>query len=525
MKKLLALLSVMILVIGGCAVNKPLNQTIDAKLTILHTNDHHGHFWTSRRGEYGFAARKTLVDRIRKEVSAAGGNVLLVSSGDINTGTPESDLQDAEPDFKAMSAIRYDAMALGNHEFDNPPEVLAMQKKWANFPFLSANVVKKSNGKPLYDAYKIFDLNGLKVAVFGVVAGDTYLLSNPENLINVNIKDPIMVARELVPQLRKKANVVIALSHMGYYENGNHGSNSPGDVTLARTVPGIDIIVGGHSHSSFKQPVNVNDTIIVQAKDKGKYLGRLDLAINKGMVETESFRLIPVNLKKKVKQNGKTVRVFMEEEIPQDPDMVALLTPFYEKGQERLGVEIGTSKAEFMGERKIIRSKETELGNLIAHAQRIKVGADVGVMNSGGIRASLPEGKLSYRDVLKVQPFSNTICTVVLSGKELKQYLEVAANKTQGSGAFAQFDNVIIKMKGEKVTSLKIGTKTVTDSGKYKLAINSFAARGGDGYMSVIGHPTFVDTGYVDADVLREFITQNSPLDPEQFRPTGDVIK
>ncbi len=522
MKRLLSiLLGIALLVMGGCDSTK----TIDAKLTILHTNDHHGHFWKNEQDEYGLAAQKTLVDRIRSEVNATGGNVLLLSGGDINTGVPESDLQDAEPDFKAMSAIGYDAMALGNHEFDNPLYVLANQKEWASFPFLSANVVKKSDGKPLYDAYKIFDLNGLKVAVFGLVAGDTYRLSNPEYLTTLEIKDPIAVAQKLVPELRKKANVVVALSHLGYYKDGNHGSNSPGDVTLARTVPGIDIIVGAHSHSSFDQAVTINGTIIVQAEDNGKYLGRLDLAINKGKVGVESFRMIPVNKKKKVEKNGETVRVFVEEEIPQDQEMVALLTPFYEKGQERLSVEIGSAKGEFMGERNIVRSKETDLGNLIARSQRLKVGADVGIMNAGGIRASLPAGKLSYRDVLTVQPFSNTICTAVLSGKELKQYLEVAANKTPGSGAFAQFDNVIIKLKGDKVTSLKIGTKTVSDTDTYKIAINSFTASGGDGYMNIKGHPTFVDTGYVDADVLREFISKHSPLNPDDFKPTGDVVR
>ena len=110
------------------------------KITILHTNDHHGHFWKSRHGEFGLAAQKTLVDRIRKEVGLAGGFTLLLSAGDINTGVPESDLQDAEPDFRGMSLLRYDAMAIGNHEFDNPLDVLAKQKTWAQFPFLSATV-------------------------------------------------------------------------------------------------------------------------------------------------------------------------------------------------------------------------------------------------------------------------------------------------------------------------------------------------------------------------------------------------
>lgn len=116
---------------------------------MLHTNDHHGHFWRNEYGEYGLAAQKTLVDGIRKEVAAEGGSVLLLSGGDINTGVPESDLQDAEPDFRGMNLVGYDAMAIGNHEFDNPLAVLRQQEKWAKFPLLSANIYQKYRRAPV----------------------------------------------------------------------------------------------------------------------------------------------------------------------------------------------------------------------------------------------------------------------------------------------------------------------------------------------------------------------------------------
>ena len=118
--------------------------------TVLHTNDHHGRFWRGRHGEYGLAARKTLIDEVRAEVAAAGGHVLLFSGGGpSNTGpSPESDLQDAEPDFKAMNLLGYDAMAVGNHEFDNPLEVLLQQQQWSDFDFLSAKCLLRSQPKP-----------------------------------------------------------------------------------------------------------------------------------------------------------------------------------------------------------------------------------------------------------------------------------------------------------------------------------------------------------------------------------------
>ena len=136
-------------------------------ITILHTNDHHGHFWRNEHAEYGLAAQKTLVDSIRKEVAEQGGSVLLLSGGDINTGVPESDLQDAEPDFRGMNLIGYDAMAIGNHEFDKPLTVLRQQEKWAKFPLLSANIYQKSTGERLFKPWAIFKPQGIKIAVIG----------------------------------------------------------------------------------------------------------------------------------------------------------------------------------------------------------------------------------------------------------------------------------------------------------------------------------------------------------------------
>jgi len=522
-KYLLFFLIILSLIISGCATTPLYQKDVESRLTILHTNDHHGHFWKNRNGEGGFAAQKTLVDQIRKEVKSAGGHVLLLSAGDINTGMPESDLLDAKPDFKAMSAIGYDAMALGNHEFDKPIDVLMKQKKWATFPFLSANIVQKDTGKPLFDEFKIWDFDGLKVAVIGLTTPDTPILvaSNVEAL---KFKDPVKVAKKMIPKLRKKAAVVIVLSHLGYYENAYHGSNAPGDVTLAKSVPGIDVIVGGHSHNKIAEPVAQDGTIIVQGADDGKYVGRLDLTIKNGVINMQGYRLIPVNLKKKIKKDGQDVRVFIEEEIKEDSEMLALLTPFYEQGQEKLSAVIGSTTGKFIGEREIVRSQETNLGNLIARTQRLKVGADLAVMNSGGIRTSIAKGDISYKDVLKVQPFSNSICVVTLTGKELKEYIEIAANKKPGSGAFAQFDNVNVVMKGDKLRKLSVGGAPVDDDKKYRLAINSFIAGGGDGYMKVRDLPTFVDSGFIDADILKEYIQKNSPLNPDDFAPTGDVV-
>jgi 5'-nucleotidase/UDP-sugar diphosphatase len=523
MKRASIFILVLLVAITGTYLYRK-NNTI-RKITILHTNDHHGHYWHGRHGDYGLAAQKTLVDKIRQEVESAGGSVLLLSGGDINTGVPSSDLQDAEPDFKGMSAIGYDAMVLGNHEFDNSLDVLIKQKEWASFPFLAANVVKKDSGKTLFDAYKIFNFGGLKIAVFGLITPDTPFLVTPSYVETLTFSDPIAVAKKLVPELRKQADLVIALSHLGYYEEGKHGSSAPGDVTLAKSVSGIDVIVGGHSHDKLPQAVVENGTAIVQAKEWGKYVGRLDLTISNGVVTVVDSKLIPINLKKKIKKDGKSVRVLIEEEIKEDPTMIALLNPYNEKGKAELNKVIGSTLDKFDGERDIVRAKETNLGNLIAMVQRLKIGADVGVMNSGGIRTSLPKGEITYNDVLKVQPFANSICRVTLTGTDLKKYIEIAVNKSAGSGGFAQFDNIQVTMDGESLTALMVGDSEVKDDQEYGLAINAFIASGGDGYMKVTDHPKFVDTGFIDADLLKEYIEKNSPLNPADFAPTNDVIR
>ena len=155
-------------------------------LTILHTNDHHGHFAKFDpypvRDVGGLAAQSTLVNIVRAEVKNLGGSTLLLSAGDVNTGVPESDMLDAEPDFKIMNLLRYDAMVLGNHEFDKPREVLMKQKGWAEFPFLSANVVKKDTGETLVDAFVMREFDGLRVAIFGLTTEETPILVLPGNV-------------------------------------------------------------------------------------------------------------------------------------------------------------------------------------------------------------------------------------------------------------------------------------------------------------------------------------------------------
>ena len=510
-------------------------------ITVLHTNDHHGHFWKNSDGEYGLSAQKTVVDQVRAEVAAAGGSVLLLSGGDINTGVPESDLQDAVPDFKGMNLLGFDAMAVGNHEFDKPRVVLKMQRDLATFPMLSANIY--DNGQRMFAPYKVFNVGGVRIGVMGLTTEDTYKMVHPDNVKGVEFRSVIAEANKVVPELRSKADVVIAATHMGHYTNGNHGTQAEGDVEMARAVKGIDLVVGGHSQNPVCMkaenvrddayvpgtacaPDRQNGTWIVQAHEWGKYVGRADFTYRNGEFKLVKYALIPINLKKTVKtDDGKTAKVVYTTEIAENKEMLALLTPYQNIGQEKLGITVGSSDARIEGDRSVIRAQPAAMGVLVGLSMMDKTKADFSVVNAGGVRDSLPAGPLTYKDVLKVQPFGNTIATVDLTGAEVMDYLNAVAKMSVGSGAFPQFAGVQLVITGGVVSNARIRGAAVDPGKTYRLVINNFQAVGGDGYPKMLAHKSYVDTGFVDADVLRSYITSRSPLKAADFAPGDAVVR
>ncbi|MCS0023613.1 MULTISPECIES: bifunctional UDP-sugar hydrolase/5'-nucleotidase UshA [Vibrio diabolicus subgroup] len=532
--------------LAGCATQPAPEWNADTtyKLTVLHTNDHHGRFWQNRYGEYGMAARKTLIDDLREEIQAEGGSVLLLSGGDINTGVPESDLQDAEPDFKGMSKIGYDAMALGNHEFDNPLDVLFKQQEWASFPMLSANIYDKNTGKRLFQPYAMFNKQGIKIAVIGLTTEDTAKLGNPEFIEQIDFRDPKEEAKNLIAELKdtEYPDLIFAVTHMGHYENGNRGINAPGDVALARYLNegDLDMIVGGHSQEpvcmegpnvikkSFKpgdecQPDQQNGAYIVQAHEWGKYVGRADYEFRNGELSMVSYDLIPVNLKKKIKVDGQSQRVLIQEEIEQDETMLEFLRPYQEKGQGKLNVKIAESNGKLEGDRNVVRYQQTNLGRLIATAHMERAKADFAVMNSGGVRDSIAAGDITYKDVLTVQPFGNMVSYVDMTGKEVLDYLNVVATKPVDSGAYAQFAGIAMSINNGEVTNVFIGNKQLRLDGNYRFTVPSYNAAGGDGYPKIDDHPGYVNTGFTDAEVLKDYLETHSPIDVNEYAPSGEI--
>ncbi|MDH0449047.1 MULTISPECIES: bifunctional UDP-sugar hydrolase/5'-nucleotidase UshA [Shewanella] len=517
--------------------------------TVLHTNDNHGRFWENSDGEYGMAARKALIDQIRAEVSKNGGQTLLLSGGDINTGVPESDLQDAIPDFTGMNKIGYDAMAVGNHEFDNPLSVLDMQRRLAEFPMLAANIYRKNaeggQGERYFEPYKVFDINGLKVAVIGLTTEDTAKIGNPEFISDLIFTDPKVEVAKVIKEIKdaKAADIIFATTHMGHYADGQNGSNAPGDVAMARALNkgDLQVVIGGHSqnpvcmepgtdnksYADFKPgddcaPDQQNGTWIMQAHEWGKYVGRADFQYFNGELHLASYKLIPVNMRK-LDEAGKKTTELAGTKIEPDAELKELLSYYQEKGQAKLDEVIATTDALLDGERANVRNKQTNLGRMLAMAQSGKVSADFGVMNSGGVRASIQAGDITYRDVLTVQPFGNMVTLNEMTGTEVAAYLGAVGSIQIGSGGYAQITGVkmTIDCAAKTANISEINGKEFSATASYKFTVPSFNAAGGDGYPKLASP---IQTGYVDADLLYSFLKEKQAIVAADYNPVGDIV-
>lgn len=350
----------------------------------------------------------------------------------------------------------------------------------------------------------------------------------------------------MVEQLRakEKPDVIIAATHMGHYDNGHHGSNAPGDVEMARELPAgyLDMIVGGHSQDpvcmakeNVKQadyipgtpctPDRQNGTWIVQAHEWGKYIGRADFTFLNGKLTLDHYELVPINLKHKVKNaDGSSTWVNYTPEIAKNPAMQKLLTPFQKKGEAQLGVKIGSVNGRLEGDRSKVRFVQTSMARLILEGQIDRTKADFAIMSGGGVRDSIESGAITYKDVLKVQPFGNTLVYVDMKGSEVEKYLAVVANKQVDSGAYAQFARVSLTADGTGVSHILINGKPLEADKTYRMATLSFNATGGDGYPLVDKLPGYVNTGFVDAEVLKQYIQSHSPLDVAQYQPAGEIV-
>jgi len=489
-------------------------------LTILHTNNHHGHFMKfspyANPDIGGMAARSTLINIVRAEVEQAGGHVLLLSAGEVNIGTPESDLLKAEPDFKLMKMLGYDAMTLGNLDISsNPLEVLMQQREWAGFPFLAANVVEKTTGECLVDPYIMKEFDGLHIAIFGLTTEEKTLISF-EHLEDLEFKSSIETAEALVPKLRAEADLVIALTHIGFHERSGKYYRTPGDIQLAKEVPGIDVIVGGQTRIALEAPEVIEDTLIVQAGDYGRYVGRLDLTIDNDTdtITEYTYKLIPVNLKKRVTYHDKSYYMYVDNGYVEDPAVFEFIQPYLEQTDELLSQPVGEALVKLDGDRELVRSRETNLANLVTDSMRSKTGAEIAFYNGGGIRANIEAGPITYRDILTVLPFGNTLVLLDMTGAQIMEILNHAATVKPGASGILHASGLTWTNKKGIPENVMVGDAPIELERMYKVVTNSYLAAGGEGYTMFKDAPQY-DTGFTDASALREYIMKAGKVAPK----------
>ncbi|GIV97040.1 MAG: multifunctional 2',3'-cyclic-nucleotide 2'-phosphodiesterase/5'-nucleotidase/3'-nucleotidase [Herpetosiphonaceae bacterium] len=491
-------------------------------LRILHTNDHHAHLEPVTVGNQklgGIARRKTLVDQLRTDSAALGEPVLLLDAGDIFQGTLYFNQYEGLADAWFYNELGYDGAAVGNHEFDRGPEALARFIDAINFPMLSANI-EVAETSPLYDKiyrWVIFDIDGQEVGVFGLTTEETTILSSPGP--DVTFTNYIQAAREAVAELQAEGvNKIIAVTHIGILF----------DMELARSVEGIDVIVGGHSHSPVgnmpgavgpypvvEKAPDGRTVLVVTDWEWGKYLGDIRVVFdNSGQVVYWEGSPHPV-----------------DESITPDPTFEAKLQEFAAPLEELRNRVIGSAAVRLNGDRSDVRSKETNLGNLVADATLWKVrstsgSGDVAIMNGGGIRASIEAGNITVGQVLEVLPFGNTIVWVDLTGAQLKQALENGVSRVEeGAGRFPQVAGMRFAYNpaapaGSRVVDVQVrgsdgSYKPLNDSATYRVVTNNFLLNGGDGYSVFTEGQNKTDTGLLLADAVMEYIGANSPVNPQ----------
>ena len=481
------------------------------KLVVLHTNDTHGHpvkfFKYPAPDVGGLPARATLIGQIR----AKNRNVLVLDAGDLNTGRVESNFFKAKPDIEGFNYIGYDAMAVGNHEFDNPVCVLRDQMELAQFPFLSANV-KTRDGKYLARPYIIKRFGKLKVAIFGLTTKETETTGNPEHIKDLIFEDEVEVAKKLVPMLKKEADVVIALVHMGIYPFCTKGSK-----WLASEVSGIDLIVDGHTHTRLDYPIIIKSTgsdhktIIVQAWKWGLVLGRVDLWIQNRKVKDFKFGTIPVNLKTvEKKQDGTKAYHFIGKEIEEDQRLLRLFQPYLDKVESLLSEVIGHAEGTFLA--KGLRTRETALGDMVADSIlwfTRHLGVDFAIQNGGGIRTDLPKGRITRGLIHEILPFDNSVVVLTMKGSDVLSFFDYIATICRGRGAFPQVSGGLrftISYAAGKCEDILINGKPVDPDRMYKIATNSYLANGGDGYKVFLKAIDRFESSMFQRDVLIEYI-------------------
>lgn len=462
-------------------------------LTIMHTNDTHSNHTPDRDGNGGVARQATVVNQIREE----GGNSLLLDAGDRFTGTLFHQQYRGADQIEIMNALGYDAIALGNHEFDDGESTLEAFVQGLNFAVLSANVDFSAYPgiDEIVDPYTIFTFGDEQVAVIGLTTPDSVVTSSPADDVIFNA-DLVAITQGYVDELTAAGvNKIILLTHLG----------AQSEFALAPQLSGVDIIIGGHSHTllsntyadaEYEYPVVFEGTdgspvLYIQEGEYNTYLGRLDVTFDANGVLADWDGDI----------------ILLSRYISPDPVLASIVEALAGPIDELRNTGIGATATELLnGDRSSCRIEECAMGNIIADAIRAETGADIVIQNGGGIRANIDAGEITVGEVLTVLPFGNTIANVTLTGEQVVAALEngVSAvtvgegnvvSRSGLNGRFPQVSGIRYSFDptlevGSRIISVEVLNQEtgeyepIDPAGVYFVATNDFMLNGGDGYTT-----------------------------------------
>ena len=442
-----------------------LYSTTADELTIIHTNDIHARVVEGKYDGMGMARIKTFIDQAK----AASDKVLVLDAGDAFHGTTFATLEKGKSVVNVFNEVGYDVMVPGNHDFNYGQDVLLELAEMANFDMVAANV--KKGDADFLPPYVIKEVGGVKVGIFGLATPETTYKTHPDNVIGLDFQDPVTVAKAMVAELEGKTDVIVALVHLG---NDTATKAEYKSETVAMNVPGIDVIIDGHSHTTYENGLVVGDTLIASTGEYDKNIGVVKIALVDGKAGTVTASLID--------------KATATESLMENETVINLIASIKTAQDVILSQVVANTSVLLEGERANVRTMETNLGNLITDAMVAETGAQGALTNGGGIRSSIDMGDITKGEIITVLPFGNYIVTKNLSGLEIKAALEHGtAAYPEAEGMFPHVSGItytidLNRPMGDRVVNIMIDGQYIANATEYLIATNDFLAAGGDGY-------------------------------------------
>lgn len=489
----LALFLFLTAILSIAAQQKP---ECNIKVTLLQVNDVYQFSPVDRGTAGGLARVLTLTKSIREQ----NPNTLFMMAGDTISPSVESITYKGAQMIDAWNTAGLDYATFGNHEFDFGPDVLVERIKESKFGWIAANVIDTRTGKPFGDVppYVIREFSGVKVGIFGLVLPETKSTSRPGP--NVEFRNPCETAKQVVSELHGQgAKVVIALTHLSMRE----------DKEVARCAD-VDVIIGGHEHTLLES--HAGRAPIFKMTADARDLGQIDLNISQTTGELESIDWKVIQVDSKTKEAPEFAAVYRK----------------YANLLAELAKPVGRSTVALDARSAENRTRETNVGNLVADSFRKALVSDVALMNGGSIRADelIPAGTIDVRDVLSILPFKNKLVKIEVTGATLKAALEHGVSRTAPGaepGGFPQVSGIQFSFDasrpaGSRITEIKVNGQPLNETRKYTMATSTFLALdGGDGYTMFKGSPVITppESAPIDSEALKRMFVSGRAIAPK----------